>query len=105
MSKLAATVVCPCCLGKAVIPAGAPVVGLGPQQIEIYNAVRAAKYGIANARIADVIYAERADGGPATALNVISSQICTMNKALATVGEKIKTIGGVYHLQRIGASR
>ena len=74
---------CPCCLGIGTIEPGPPT-RLTPIQTKIYNAVRAAKHGIAIDRLADQVYADRIDGGPNCARDVMHTQIYL--KRLAAVG-------------------
>lgn len=90
---------CPCCEGKGTIEPGPPT-KLTPIQTKIYLAVRAAGHGIAHSRLADQVYADRIDGGPATARNVIATQVYLMNKRLAGVGEQVRSEGRAYRLIR-----
>lgn len=95
-----ATIVCPCCLGKAVIPAGPPVV-LSPMGTKVYNAVRSAKYGINIHDLADKVYADRIDGGPSTANEVVRVSVNSLNKLIVAAGEKIEARDRRYRLHRI----
>lgn len=90
---------CPCCEGRGVIEAEPPT-RLTPIQTKIYNAVRAAKHGIAIGRLADQVYADRRDGGPNCAWDVVRTQVYLMNKRLADVGERVKSEGKLYKLFR-----
>lgn len=84
-------VVCPCCEGKGVVEFMLPLpVAMAPIPSIIYRAVKA-RPGVLNAeRLIAIVYGDRPDGGPDTALQTIHVQIHRMNKALAAVGERLK---------------
>jgi hypothetical protein len=90
---------CPCCEGKGTIEPGPPA-KLTPIQTKIYLAVRAAGHGIPISRLANEVYADRIDGGPLTARDVMHTQIHLMNKRLSEVGENIRSEGKLYRLFR-----
>lgn len=96
-------VVCPCCDGRGKIEERTPV-PLTKLQTKIFNIVRKSQHGIEGPRLAEKVYADRADGGPVFAKDVIYLGIMHANKRLKSVGLKIKASargpGSVYTLER-----
>ena len=83
--------VCPCCGGKGQVELHEEIpLYLPPTQAQIYRAIRARPMALNAYHLVDILYAHRPDGGPVTALNVVHSLICRMNKKeLFKIGEKI----------------
>jgi hypothetical protein len=85
---------CPAC-GQFMPLSDDVGVHLTPQQRQIYNVVRrAGRNGLSAADVADLIYAERTDGGPLCAERVIWVQVMLMNKKLRAVGRVIRAPKG-----------
>lgn len=52
---------------------------------------KSGKHGVQTQRLYDLLYADKADGGPDT-LNIIHIYVCQMNKALKKEGWRIKNL-------------
>jgi hypothetical protein len=90
---------CPCCNGTGQIEDVAHA-RLTPLQARIYGIIL--KGPISVAGLTEVVYADRLDGGPATARNTISVTIHYANQRLAPVHQRIvstKGHGSVYRLE------
>lgn len=99
---------CPCCQGSGEIeerPKGPEC--LSPTALRIWEIVRR-RNGISGPDLVNLIYADRANGGPVNARKSVHVTICKANKLLAAEGVQIKGTGGrgsTYHLVRTGAAK
>jgi len=99
-----ALITCPCCAGRGEIEEKAPV-PLHPLEFRIWDVVRRSPGGISGRALTERVYADRADGGPDCADNVVRVTIVRVNRKLAPAGLRIacnkngRSFG--YKLQRL----
>jgi hypothetical protein len=97
-------ITCPCCGGRGEIEEQRHP-QLTPLQFRIYDVVRRSPCGINVHNLVDKVYADRADGGPDTAMAVVRSLIWKINTVLAPTGARIRGTStgrsSVYKLQRL----
>jgi hypothetical protein len=96
MARPLVTQVCPACNGAGHI-------SLTKMQFKIWDALRkAVPYGIETRDLVNIVYGDRADGGPENARNCIWAHAYHANKKLAGIGQRIVSTGGpgsVYKLE------
>ena len=82
---------CPCCHGSGKIEAHSSLpVYLPPTQAKIYRMVQAAPEVINGWRLVELLYRDRADGGPEFALDCVHGAIRLLNKKLKPVGQRVR---------------
>lgn len=83
-------VICPHChgSGKVALRIDLPV-ELTPLGAEIYRRVKASPGVMDGPRLAELLYADRHDGGPDNPLNVVYVTIKKTNERLLAVGERV----------------
>jgi hypothetical protein len=94
---------CPTCNGTGEFEEEAPGVHLSYMERRVWDIVRKSKHGIEGPALINRAYADRIDGGPASARISIYCTIKAANKKLAAVGQKIgcptRNRGSKYTIQ------
>ena len=80
---------CPTCNGTGKYDEEPPGIYLTPLERRLWEIVRKAKYGIDGRTLIDRAYADRIDGGPASADTSIYCTIRSANQKLVSVGQRI----------------
>jgi len=79
---------CPCCNGVGEIEDETPCI-MTPLEFRLWDIVRRAKHGISGADVIEKLYADRIDGGPLTAQNVVAQVRLNLNRKLEASGQEI----------------